>query len=813
MKLLPMLSFTRTLALALSIVWTAAAARADATDDLFRSAANHYGQKQWQAACDDFAKLLDGAGDHPRANQARFHYGEALVQLGRYADARKQFDELLKRDSNDRYARQALFRSGEAAYLGGEHDAARRTLESFRQRYPDDELNAFVLAHLGQIELDDGKPAAAEPLFATAIERFKNGPLVEQCRLGLAEAREDLGRPGEARSAYEQLIDGGSSLADYALLHVAALDNAEGKPAAALERLDRLAKDFPASQLQDKGRLGRGYALYKLDRHAEAEKVLSELSGHPTLAVDADYWLGMAQMAQGEWAAAAKTFAAGANVDPQHRLNPALTYHAGKALFQDSKLTEAFEAFERVLERWPDSPWADDCLLGKLQVSAARGDQAGCVRLADEFEARYPDSALKSEVDAAKGRALAAMGKDSDAAVLLERSLAKNKSDGDTAANQNQAQLALATSYARLGRFADAGTIVKTQLEHKPPEVAAFETCYQVAEAAYAADDVETAAPLFALLASSGNPPDALRRGLLGQGWCHFKSKDWSTAAADFEKLLAQYPDCEAAPEAALLRGRALEHQEDLAGALAMYRVVIERHRQSPRMAEALYRAAGLCEKMQQPREAAALYAQLIREHADFAQLDAALYRSAWLARASGQQAEADLLFARLQHEFPDSQFGPDATLRLAERALAEGKHEDVQRLLTEIGDAKDRPAIRQPALYLQGRLAAATGRWPAVEEPLTKLLEEFPNGELAPAAAYLRAEASYRQGEYAAASRRLAELAARPARATNLSRHPRSCAARRPWLSSRSGTRRSRLLARSKKISPSFASNTKSIT
>ncbi len=144
-----MLAHARTIALvaALGAAGSPLVAQADETgaDEAYRSAAEHYSQRDWQTACDDFARMLSAAPDDARASDARFHYGEALVQLGRYQEVRQEFDTLLEHDPEHRYARQALFRSGEAALLAGDRAEARRQLQVFRQKYPDDALNAIAL--------------------------------------------------------------------------------------------------------------------------------------------------------------------------------------------------------------------------------------------------------------------------------------------------------------------------------------------------------------------------------------------------------------------------------------------------------------------------------------------------------------------------------------------------------------------------------------------------------------------------------------------------------------------------------------------
>lgn len=762
-----MFAHGRTIALvaALGAAVSGFVARADEADDLFRAAAEHYAKRDWQAACDDFGKLLSTAPDHTRANQVRFHYGEGLVQLKRYGEARAQFDEVLRRDPTGKFARQALYRSGEAAYLAGDRGHAKRQLQSFCQQHPDDALNAFALCYLGRLELDERQPQAAERHFATAIERFPKSALLDQCQWGLAEAQSQQKRADEAYRTYKLLTDAHGRYTEHALLRLATIDNERRDHAAALAWLERLAKESPKGPLADRASLGRGYALYKLGRAAEAEGVLSGLLKHPQLGVDAHYWLGMSQFSRKAWKDAAVTFVAGAGIDPEHRWNETLSYQAACALLNDGQYRPAAAQFDRVLESWPKSAWAEACWLGKLQAAAGQDNHAAAVQLANELTAKFPAGAHLSEAEEIKGRALAALGKHAEAAKALEDSLASS------AAKTSQAKTAdapkrraateheLAVQYAETGRFVDAAKIVAPWYENFSAPLGPNDaTCYRVAELAYAAEDLSTAESLFALLANQVGAPDSQRRGLLGLAWCRFKAQDWRQAADAFGKLLEQYPEASSAAEAALLRGRALEHLNDSAGALAMYRQVMDRYPNSPRAAEAIYRAAGLHEQLQQPSAAIDLYRRLVEEHKDFERRDAALYRWAQLTRSSDGEAAARL-FARLHDEYPAGEYASDSTLQLAERAYADKQYDRASELIAQITGGKSNGAVRQQAQYLAGRVAAAQEKWDEVETSLAKLIEESPNCEWALAAAYLRAEASYRRGQYAESAERLAAL------------------------------------------------------
>ena len=324
-------------------------ARADTPDEQFAAAAEQYRQADWRQACEAFDKLLTAHPDYARAAQARFFYGEALAQLNRLAEARTQFGSLLCADPDHRYARQALFRSGEAAYLLGDLAAANRDLRDFQKRYPDDDLNGYVLPYLAGLELQADNAREAEQLFSDALVRYGDGPLAEESHLGLAR-REQQGQLEEARRGYQKIADGHGTLAGAALLSLGNLDNAAGDYAAALVSFEKLSATSASAIQQAKGKLGRGYALFKLHRLAEAETALGELLDDADLRVEARYWLGLSQKEGRQWSDAYRTLTSAGKLEPDHRLNAAIAFHAADALFEDGQFEPAAAELDRC---WP----------------------------------------------------------------------------------------------------------------------------------------------------------------------------------------------------------------------------------------------------------------------------------------------------------------------------------------------------------------------------------------------------------------------------------------------------------------------------
>jgi TolA-binding protein len=380
-------------ALQLAVIRCAVAAEPDAA---FAAAAEHYRAGEWQQAADGFAAVLQQNASGARALDAQFFHGEALAQLGRWQEALPDFVQVLKSAPDSPHARQSLFRAGEAAYMTANDGLAQKYLASFRDQFGDDPLNAFALTYLGNLELQARHIDEAEKMFQEVLKRFPEGQMALESQFGLAQSWQQAGKLEQARDLYRQIVQRGGELLEPALVQLGSTENSLGSYDQALATFRQFAAKFPESSLTDKSQLGQGYSLHKLGLNADAQAILAPLASRPETRIDASYLLGLSQAAEQQWEAAAETLK-NIPLDDAHELAPAVAYHAADALLHAGKTEEAAQEFNRVLEKFSDSAWADDSLLGKTQLAIQQKDAAACLQLADDLLAKFPDSPLAAQ--------------------------------------------------------------------------------------------------------------------------------------------------------------------------------------------------------------------------------------------------------------------------------------------------------------------------------------------------------------------------------------------------------------------------------
>ncbi|MEZ6106810.1 MAG: tetratricopeptide repeat protein [Pirellulaceae bacterium] len=271
---------------------------ADDYDDQDTLATSLYEQQQWEQAARAWGELLERYPNDPRAINASFFRGEALLQLGQLAAALEQFETAEQRWPASRHAAQLAFRIGEIRYLDGDLPTAKSSLDRFLKENPEHGLCHFALTYRGEIALASSDWLSARRDFEQALQRNPAGVLAERCRFGMGRALEALGRleedadrSFEAQSLYDEAarfyefvgFQGSTDLFDEALLNLAILKSRTGDAAGAAAALDRLLEPERAAPLAPRGwyLLGRMEADRGEPQHAiEAFRSGLKLTNH-----------------------------------------------------------------------------------------------------------------------------------------------------------------------------------------------------------------------------------------------------------------------------------------------------------------------------------------------------------------------------------------------------------------------------------------------------------------------------------------------------------------------------------------------------
>lgn len=250
-------------------------------------------------------------------------------------------------------------------------------------------------------------------------------------------------------------------------------------------------------------------------------------------------------------------------------------------------------------------------------------------------------------------------------------------------------------------------------------------------------------------------PAASLRREiLLKLGEALVRANRVADGVAQLRALLAEQPAQRGADDLQLAIADLWYAHEDYGAALPEYQRVLAQYPQSPRVAEAAYRAGWCALKLGRSSEAVSWFERA----ADAAGTNRMLAAEAWFKLAdtqfeAGRLTEAVTGYQRVISSYADTPLLERALMQLA---LAYQRMQNPDASLHTLAMLLEKfPRGEQAAAaWLQtGLIHANSGREADARAAFRQLLEQFPQHPLAGSARLALAESLYREGEYEAAA------------------------------------------------------------
>src|SRR5262249_54548204 len=156
------------------------------------------------AAADGYAKVLAGKPTDDLAARATFRLGTALYRLGRAEEAEPLLSEATDGKRTRPEFRPALLCLGGARFQKGRWAEAERSLGDYlavAAESADDALLKYALCAARQ-----ARPADAVSRLDDLIGRFPDSPLAARAQFEKGQSLQALGRPDEAKTAFEAAV-------------------------------------------------------------------------------------------------------------------------------------------------------------------------------------------------------------------------------------------------------------------------------------------------------------------------------------------------------------------------------------------------------------------------------------------------------------------------------------------------------------------------------------------------------------------------------------------------------------------------------
>lgn len=598
------------------------------------------------AAAALFAQFEGAYSAHPFAPQARLALGRYYYATGDYARAETALLDALARPGPPEQTAQVAYLLGQTYRQQGRPDAA---VDAFEQAAADDTPTApAALYAAGFVHLDGGAQDAAAGAFERLARRYPASLENEAVGLALAEAYLRTGRLREAAAEIER------------------------------RRPSLLGEDAERADLL------LGETRLRLSDPAGAMAPLSAVPTASRYGRRAQLTLGRAAFAQSDWEAAVAYFKA-AREDVAGRLEDDLiaheaAYYEGLALNRLGRLGDAEARLAAATERRPDGPYADAALLelGLIRYTRRRYAEAAdaFTRLLDAF----PRSPYAGEAARMLGESYAALG-DTDRA---RRAYQQAEALG-TATAETRAEIAFQDAYAlfRAGRYDEATAALVAVAESDPTGPRAGEALFWAGESAFQAGDYARAEAVLS---------DFLRRfpdhrqsdaGRYVLAWTHFKRRDYAAAATAFERFLSAYTrSAESVPyyaDALLRLGDSYYALRRFDEARQVYARVPEATPDQQGGDYALYQTAQAFGNTGRVDDALAAYARLLQQYPQSGLYAQALVARGALLSARGDGDAAVVEYERVLNERPGSPAAASALVGIGDVRSNQDRYEEAE--------------------------------------------------------------------------------------------------------------------------------------
>lgn len=473
----------------------------------------------------------------------------------------------------------------------------------------------------------------------------------------------------------------------------------------------------------------------------EWSALLKKFPGDPR-APRARHYLGLCQLKTGQYGAAAQTFAtlvadlprlpvaalrveseggqATDLIEPTYLYWGVAEYDAARSAQQPAAATEYYAraagAFQALLQKYPQGPYASQALFYSAEVAYARGEKQQAVGLYQTLIRRFPRDRLLGE-----------------------------------------ALYGLGTAQEALGESAAAGATYATFLRDFHSSPLAGEVSLRYGETLLAGGKPAEAQRQFAAAAATAHFKLA-DLAMLREATCQYDQKQYAQAAETYAGLARRFPDSKHRGEAQLAAGKC----QYLAGQYDAALALLEPLAGAPgdAGAEATHWQARALLKQKQPAEALRVVERATKTAGGTWAAELALDRADSLYESPTTRAQATDAYRTLADDFPKSDVAPQARYLAAFGALELRRYAQAGEQARTFLKHYAGHALTADVLYVEAEAHLLEGNAAAADREYGELLAKFSSRPEVPLWTLRRGLALFLTRQYEAAIRTLEPVA-----------------------------------------------------
>ncbi|SMO65471.1 tetratricopeptide repeat protein [Fodinibius sediminis] len=444
---------------------------------------------------------------YPYDTDTRLRIGDAYYALGNYSDAIATYKQVLGAEPGGDYA---LFQIGNSYYRSERTYDAVTTLRRFLRTYPDSRLSEQAQYNIAYIYLNTGNYSQAVEEFQTVINKYPGTSWAARAQYNIGDTYYNAGDYDKAIAAYKEVMEKYPD-SDYIIEAANGIEYAQvsaGKTDTGTSVLEDFLQENPQTSMADRLR------FRKADKMMQA----------------------------GDYNGAIEEFQQYIRITNNEELLPDAYFNMANAYEQTNQMNEAINAYQTIVQEYPDSERAGPSLAALGRVAYSRGNYQ---QSNDYFSQLLEQGGSQYRLEAfiGMGNAQIAMGNTGQAEEQYRSALEVNGS-------YDPANVGLARVAIQNGAYQDARDLLNLVAEANTTEVGA-EAQYLLGVASQRSGSYEEAVQSYARVSVLYGAFDRWNaKALLGKAESFLKLQQPGEAQAALNTLVTDYPDSPEAQEA-----------------------------------------------------------------------------------------------------------------------------------------------------------------------------------------------------------------------------------------------------------------------
>jgi len=712
-----------------------------------------------------FRELQRRHPSHPQAANAQLRLAQYFLDQGNVQDAEKQLQSAIDSGSPS-VAAQALYLRGATAQEQGRHEEALRYFERAYAQHPESEVAPAALYNAGaaQVRLERYDEAARS--FEALSDRYPEAPYTQNVGTALAEAYFRLGSYEQVVAELENRLPQLSGEPETrALLLLAEASRQLDRGGEAVRYYERVIDAAPNSPYAERALFGLGRHQYQRGNDSDAADAFARIRSEydSPLAERSAYYEAVVRARMGDRARAIELYRTASTRVADPRLASEATYERGLLLYQNEAYAEAADAFEALVNEYPDAPRRPDALfwLGNARLATDQYERALEAYNQADDRGGASDS-LRQAARFQRGRAAYRNGQHAEAASLFA-SIAESV---PSSPRTTDALFWAGDSHYQQGNWSQARQYFERYLDEATDTQQRPEAFYALGWTDFKLERYEAAARRFRQFLNTSGGSDSnipyRQDARLRLADSYFALKQYDQAVEVYRQVegegdgYALYQSAEALnfagrPDEAIQTLEQLVEQSDASGwgpealyrlgglhfqeqnyeaARDAYRRVLDTypdHRLAP---QAQYGIGDSYYNANEMNQAVEAYRAVLEEHPNSEWVEEAASSLFFALSAAGRDDEANALIDSIAAAAPGANLEDRLRFRRAEAAFQSGDSDRALSLFQNFVRTSSLEALLPQAYYYLGLLYADEESYTEATNYLRQLVDQYPDAE-----------------------------------------------------------------------------------